>query len=182
MGFTSFLVTQYFNLKYLFNISLKTIRFEISTDCKMITACPCPRLHNCCDEWEGWDPVYWLNHAGRVAIVTPTSYVGPQALCNRFFLWRFCVFTLLYGFSVCVGAFVIGLSHISSFFCLTCPSKHRHGATLFIRLFWETAPFTDLVAFYDTLGIRRTHSRLNPHGDTCVCRETHFFNCLCKRV
>ena len=40
---------------------------------------------------------------------------------------------------------------------LTCPFKHRHGATLFIRLFRETAPFSRLLR---PLGIRRTHSRL----------------------
>ena len=28
---------------------------------------------------------------------------------------------------------------------LTCPSKHRHGTTLFIRLFRETAPFSRLL-------------------------------------
>ena len=42
---------------------------------------------------------------------------------------------------------------------LTCPSKHRHGATLFIQFFRETDQFSRL---YDTLGIRKTHSRLNP--------------------
>ena len=40
---------------------------------------------------------------------------------------------------------------------LTCPSKHRLGANLLQRLFLETAPFS-------SLGIRRTHSRLNPRG------------------
>ena len=40
---------------------------------------------------------------------------------------------------------------------LTC--LHRHGTTIFIRWFRHTAP---LVAFYDTLGIRRTYSRLKP--------------------
>ena len=43
---------------------------------------------------------------------------------------------------------------------LTCPSKHRHGANLFILGYSEKPPH--LVAFYDTLGIRRIHSRLNP--------------------
>ena len=42
---------------------------------------------------------------------------------------------------------------------LTCPVLHRHKTNLFIRGFWQTAPW---VAFYDTLGIRRTYSRLNP--------------------
>ena len=55
---------------------------------------------------------------------------------------------------------------------LTCPSKHRHGTNLFIRWIRHTAP---LVAFYDTLMIRRTHSRLNPpgpHGGICS-KEPH---------
>ena len=59
------------------------------------------------------------------------------------------------GFSI-VGATVT----VHQFFCilhLTCPCKHRHGTNLFIRWFRHIA---QLVAFYDTLGIRRTHSRL----------------------
>ena len=68
--------------------------------------------------------------------------------------------------------------HFVGFF--NVPAKHRHGATPFIRLFRETGgpPFLygysekppHLVAFYDTLGIRRTYSHLNtppprrPHG------------------
>ena len=46
---------------------------------------------------------------------------------------------------------------------LTCLSKHRQGANLFIRLFRETAPFSRLLR---TLWIRRTHSRLNPRVPT----------------
>ena len=38
------------------------------------------------------------------------------------------------------------------------PVLHRHGTTLFIRWFRHTAP----IAFYGTLGIRRTYSRLKP--------------------
>ena len=45
-----------------------------------------------------------------------------------------------------------------SYGSLTCPSKHRHEA--FLYNYFEKPPH--LVAFYDTLGIRRTHSRLNP--------------------
>ena len=49
------------------------------------------------------------------------------------------------------------------FFKITYPSKHRYGGILFIRLFRETS---HLVAFYDKLGIRRTHSRLKPPGSS----------------
>ena len=47
--------------------------------------------------------------------------------------------------------------HFAGFF--NVPVLHRHGTNLFIRRFRHTAP---LVAFYDTLGIRRTYSRLKP--------------------
>ena len=41
----------------------------------------------------------------------------PQSVCNQSFWWRFCVVVLLSGFfSVGVGAFVICMSQISSFF------------------------------------------------------------------
>ena len=46
----------------------------------MVLACSCPRLHNCCGEWEGWDPVNWFNHTSLVAIVTPTD--RPKSVCN----------------------------------------------------------------------------------------------------
>ena len=46
-------------------------------------------------------------------------------------------------------------------FVVTCPSKHRHGVTFFIRLFRETAPFSHLLNIRFTV-IRRIHSRLNP--------------------
>ena len=38
-------------------------------------------LHNCCGEWEGWDPVKWFNHTSWVAIVTPTD--RPKSVRNR---------------------------------------------------------------------------------------------------
>ena len=44
---------------------------------------------------------------------------------------------------------------------LPCPFKHRHGATL-LRLFRETTPFHS--SFTTHMGIRRTYSRLTPHG------------------
>ena len=47
--------------------------------------------------------------------------------------------------------------HFIGFFKM--PVLHRHRATLFIRLFRETA---HLVAFYDTLEIRRKYSHLKP--------------------
>ena len=49
--------------------------------------------------------------------------------------------------------------HFVGFFNL--PVKQRHGAT-FLYGYSETP--SHLVTFYDTLGIRRTHSRLNPQG------------------
>ena len=44
---------------------------------------------------------------------------------------------------------------------LTCPSKNRHGAILFIRLFRDTAQFSRLLRY---AGILRTHSRPNPYS------------------
>ena len=39
------------------------------------------RLHNCCGEWEGWDPVNWFNHTSWVAVVTTTDC--PKSVRNR---------------------------------------------------------------------------------------------------
>ena len=74
-------------------------------------------FHGCCGEWEGWahKPV---NHARWVAVVTPTD--RPKSVRNRcvielfvtlFVLWL-CPFDIPAG----EGAFVIGLSQISSLF------------------------------------------------------------------
>ena len=71
-GFSSFLVTQLFNLKYLISF-LETIHIEISSNCKTIPACSCPRLHNCCGEWEGWDPVNRFNHTSWMGTFTQTD-------------------------------------------------------------------------------------------------------------
>ena len=49
--------------------------------------------------------------------------------------------------------------HFAGFF--NVPVLHRHGTTLFIRWFRHTA---HLVAFNDTLGLRKTYSRLKPPG------------------
>ena len=75
-------------------------------------------LHGFCGKWEGLDPVNRFYHTDWVAIVTSTG--RPKSVRNRcvieVFRWRFCVVTLLFGFLVGVGAFVIWLSQISSFF------------------------------------------------------------------
>ena len=46
------------------------------------------------------------NHTGQVAVATPTD--RPKSVCNRYeievFWWRFCVVTLLFYFSLGIGA------------------------------------------------------------------------------
>ena len=65
-----------------------------------------------------WDPVTWFNHTSWVAIVTSTD--RPKSIRNRCVIEVFggvCVLSHCFlGFFVGVGAFVIGLSQISSFF------------------------------------------------------------------
>ena len=82
-----------------------------------LTACLCPRLHNYCGEWEGCDPVNRFNHTSWVAVVTPTD--RPKSVRNRcemeVFGGVFVLSRCFSDFSVGVGAFVIGLSQISSF-------------------------------------------------------------------
>ena len=121
-GVSFFLVTQLFDLKYIFNIiffgyyTYKCIDF--SANCKIKPACSFPRLHNCCGEWESWDPGIWFNHTSWVVVVTPTD--RPKSVRNR------CVIEVFDGvvvlsrgfiyFSLGVGAFVIRFSQIFSFF------------------------------------------------------------------
>ena len=67
---------------------------------------------------------------------------------------------------------------ISSWGSLTNPSKHWHGANLFIRLFRETA---HLVAFYDTLVILDFLTPPPPHagphgGELLVSRFLTIFD------
>ena len=66
---------------------------------------------------EGWDPVNRFNHTSWVVIVTPTD--RPKSVRNRCVIDVFggvFVFSCCFlDFSVGVGAFVIGLSQISSF-------------------------------------------------------------------
>ena len=68
-------------------------------------------------EWEGWDFVNRFNHT---TVLTPTD--RPKLVRTRcvikVFGGVFCVVRLLFGSSVGVGAFVIGLSQITSFFSL----------------------------------------------------------------
>ena len=74
--------------------------------------CSGPRLHNCCGEWDGLDPINWFNHISLVAIICPTN--RPKSVCNRCVIEVFGGVSVLsrcfFGFSVGVGAFVIGLS------------------------------------------------------------------------
>ena len=74
-------------------------------------------LHGLCGSGKIW-PVNQVNHTSWVAIVTPTD--RPKSVRNRsvielfvaLFVMSFCPFDI----SVGVGAFVIGLNQISSFF------------------------------------------------------------------
>ena len=95
-------------------------RLKLSSFGKWDCSYSCPRLHNCCGEWEGWDPVKWFNHTSWVAVVTPTD--RPKSVRNRRVIEVFGgVFVLLHCFlyfSVGERAFVIGLSQISSFFSI----------------------------------------------------------------
>ena len=61
-----------------------------------------------------WHMIVRLNNTSWVAIVSPTDRPKSvtQSLCNR----RFLCCHVTFGFFVDVGAFVIGLSHIFSFF------------------------------------------------------------------
>ena len=108
--------------------SLENIHIQIVANCKIMSACLCLRLHNCCGEWEGWDPVNWFNHTGWV---TPTD--RPKSVRNRYVIKVLVAFLcchVAFGFSVGVGAFVIGLSQISSFF----PCILQLERTLCLRL------------------------------------------------
>ena len=65
-------------------------------------------------------PVNQVNHTSWVAVVTPTD--RPKSVRNRCLIELFCgvvcVVTARFDISVGVGAFVIGLSQISSFLSL----------------------------------------------------------------
>ena len=93
---TQFLTLNVYSISFYF----ETLRIQLSANCEIIQACSCPRLHNCCGEWEGWDPVNWFNHTSWVAIVTPAD--RPKSVRNRCVIEVFggvlCVVTLLFGF------------------------------------------------------------------------------------
>ena len=60
---------------------------------------------------------------------------------------------------------------------LTCPSKHWHGANLFIRLFWETTPFQ--FPFMTSMGIRWTYSCIKPcyqNIEICKNKDSRYKN------
>ena len=63
-----------------------------------------------------------VNHTSWVALVTPTD--RPKSVRNRCLIELFCgvvcVVTCPFDISVGVGAFVIGLGQISSFFVFRC--------------------------------------------------------------
>ena len=66
---------------------------------------------------EGWDPVNRYNHSLCLAVDTPTD--RPKSVLNRYMQLKFLVASLCclsYFFSDDIGAFVIWLSQISSFF------------------------------------------------------------------
>ena len=70
--------------------------------------------------WRLFGPltVNQVNHTSWVAVVTPTHH--PKSVCNRYVIELFVALFVLslcpFDISVGVGAFVIGLSQISSFF------------------------------------------------------------------
>ena len=78
----------------------------------------CPFDYTAVGEWEG--PVNQVNHTSWVAVVTPTD--RPKSVRNRcvinFFVALFVLSLCPFDISAGVGAFVIGLSQISSFFLL----------------------------------------------------------------
>ena len=71
---------------------------------------------------ESWDPVNRFNHTSLVAILTPTdrSMSVPYQFVIEVFGGVFVLSFSFLDFSVGAGAFVIGLSQISSFFYHNC--------------------------------------------------------------
>ena len=92
--------------------------------------------------WEGWEPVIQVNHFSLVPIVSQTD--SPKSVRNCcvieisvvFFL---CCHVALLCFSVGVGAFMIGLSRITSIFtCLLSMMLVDVWAGSYLFLFyWE---------------------------------------------
>ena len=100
-------------------------------------------------KWEGWDPVNRFNHTSLVAIVTPTD--RPKSVRNRCVIEVFGgVFVLsrcFLDFSVGVGAFVIGLSQISSFSLLFILMYKKLTTGRFIT---KTCIVCDSISFFNS--------------------------------
>ena len=77
-------------------------------------------------------PVNQVNHTSWVAVVFPINRpnsVRNHCVIELFFAALFVLSLCPFAISVDVGAFVIGLSQISSFFSCTCP-LYSHVQTL----------------------------------------------------
>ena len=103
-------------LSRLFVISLSHVSFllHITEPCLL----SCQRLHNCCGEWEGWDPVNRFNNTSWVAVVTPTD--RPKSVRNR------CVI------KVFGSAFMLSLSFLAS--RDECPGRLCHSPYVRVRV------------------------------------------------
>ena len=113
--------------------------------------------HYFCGEWEGWALENWFNHTSGVTAVTPTD--RPKSVRNRcvieVFGGVFYVVTFLLDFSVSVGAFVIGLSQISSFFSYPTHLVFVYSlidrTSSFLYCWSRPIPPVSLVFFYQLL-------------------------------
>ena len=81
-------------------------------------------------------PVDQVNHTSWVAVVTPTD--RPKSVRNYYVIEHFCgvvcVVTFPFDISVGVGAFVIGLGQISSFFSIAyLHDRQKSGASKVAR-------------------------------------------------
>ena len=80
-------------------------------------------LHSFCGYSEGLGPVNRFNHTSGMAIITPTD--RPKSVRNcceiEVFVGVFILSRCFFYFSEGVGAFVKGLSQISSFLSLNIP-------------------------------------------------------------
>ena len=79
-----------------------------------------------CGESKGWTLLTWFNQTSGVTDVTPND--RPKSVRNRCVSvwWHFlCCQRCFLNFSVGVGAFVIGLSQVSSFFLLCAVMLRR---------------------------------------------------------
>ena len=159
-----------------------------------IFKCACPFDYTFCGRWEGSDPVNRINHTGLVAVVSPTD--RPKSVSNR------CVIKVSGGvfvlsnwfffleFSVGVGAFVIGLSQISSFSSDVLSSiQSSRSCADFLFLYppaWHVVA-SDLSCIPDTglqsLFTKGPKYRLSSRFDFTKCRNTveEALQTYCKR-